>query len=167
MKSRSAKERFLAKVEKTETCWLWRGGLKGGGYGIFYLDGKYCGAHRVSLLLFKSLPFQPGLDAMHSCDNPACVNPDHLSYGTRTQNMQDAAAKGRTRCMADWRGQKNPKSKLSSEQIAEIQARRSAGEQCKKIASDYGISDVRVSQLTKAVTAKSKKAGGGWAIEEF
>jgi hypothetical protein len=143
-------ERFLAKIEKSESgCWNWTAGKKGGGYGAFYLDGKLRGAHRAALNLFKALDLDTPLDAMHSCDNPGCVNPDHISYGSRVENMIDASIKGRIVRVQDWRGQLNPKSKLSPQQIAEIIAAVNAGVSRKDAAERFGISDVRVSQILK------------------
>lgn len=143
-------ERFLSKVEKSECgCWNWTAGTKGGGYGAFYLDGKLRGAHRAALKLFKGFDIDTPLDAMHSCDNPACVNPDHISYGSRSENMVDASRKGRVVRVQDWRGQLNPKSKLSTSDINEIVIQVNGGMSRKDAAKRFGISDVRVSQILK------------------
>lgn len=141
-------ERFMRKVSKSEgSCWEWLGGKKGGGYGAFYLDGKLRGAHRVALLLFKGLDIDTPLDAMHSCDNPGCVNPCHVSYGSRSENMQDASAKGRTVRVQDWRGDLNPKAKLSAEQAHEVVEMVRSGVTRSEAAKRYGITAVRASQI--------------------
>lgn len=92
--------RFHLKYQKSDGCWLWTGLKERSGYGQFYLFTEYNGikvrvyAHRIALLL--KLGFLPGhLEVMHSCDNPSCVNPDHLSLGTHADNMRDSALKGR------------------------------------------------------------------------
>ena len=64
------------------------------GYGTFGFDGKVRKAHRVAYILtFGEIP--EGHHILHSCDNPACVNPAHLRPGTRADNMQDALKRGR------------------------------------------------------------------------
>jgi len=85
---------FLSRVEKTESCWLWLGSFDTFGYGKLWVDGENITAHRYSYTLYKGeIPI--GLNIMHSCDNPRCCRPEHLSAGTQKQNIYDAIAKGR------------------------------------------------------------------------
>jgi len=153
-------DRFMAKVSKVENgCWLWKGSTTEGGYGRFYWKGKTIGAHRVSLYLFNGLSTDNKLDAMHSCDTPSCVNPAHLCYGTRFDNMKDASSKGRTVRVQDWRGALNPKAKLSDEQKAEVIRLASSGKTRAEIANKFGISDVRVGQILKEAGMASELSG--------
>jgi HNH endonuclease len=94
---RTLEERFWSKVIKTETCWLWQGCKKGEGikqqYGGFKIKGKMYVAHRV--VWFLTYGTWPSQWVLHKCDNPPCVNPDHLFEGTPKDNTQDSIKKGR------------------------------------------------------------------------
>lgn len=91
-------ERFWRYVHKTDGCWLWTGGSKNQkGYGQIGLGGKgakHVLVHRLSYTMHKG-EIPDGMLVMHSCDNPSCVNPEHLSVGTQSQNILEAFAKGR------------------------------------------------------------------------
>ena len=90
----SEEERFWAKVDKTETCWLWTASKNWLGYGRFKFQGKTGGAHRYSYLLINgSIP--DGLCVCHKCDVRACVNPEHLWLGTISDNAKDMVSKNR------------------------------------------------------------------------
>lgn len=146
-------ERFMPKVEKTESCWHWRGARKKGGYGHLLVGGRMVGAHRVSLMLFRGIPLETQLEAMHSCDVPGCVNPDHLSYGTHKQNMADASMKGLIRCVNDWSGHRNPKAKLTSADLESIRRMLSAGATVADVALAVKVTKVRIYQLRKKLAA--------------
>lgn len=87
-------KRFWDKVLKTNSCWIWASHISGNGYGYFSLNNKELRAHRVAYELTKG-PIPKGLHVMHTCDNPKCVNPDHLKIGTHQDNMSDMVKKGR------------------------------------------------------------------------
>lgn len=81
----NADERFWLGVEKTDTCWLWRKRIDGGGYGRFSCGGRYVSAHRWSYeRLIGPIPF--GLHLDHLCRTRACVNPAHLEPVTLREN---------------------------------------------------------------------------------
>jgi hypothetical protein len=91
---------FWEKVDRKsdDECWPWLASLARGGYGQFTtsrIDGrKWHRAHRFSFEAHKG-PISDGDVIMHSCDNPICVNPNHLSAGTQRENIADREAKGR------------------------------------------------------------------------
>lgn len=76
-------------------CIEWQGS-KRNGYGRRRYKGKVWSAHRAVLDELGLL--DPTKLVLHKCDNPSCVNPDHLFQGTQTDNMKDMSAKGRATC---------------------------------------------------------------------
>lgn len=78
---------FWNKVEKTATCWLWRGHIGRLGYGVFSMYRKLAKAHRVSYEWAKG-PIGEGLEIDHLCRVRHCVNPEHLEAVTHSTNMR-------------------------------------------------------------------------------
>lgn len=87
------RERFWAKVEKTDGCWIW-GGYLVREYGQHRLGGIKQPAHRCAWVLANG-PIPKSRLVLHRCDNPLCVRPAHLFLGTQLDNMRDKVAKGR------------------------------------------------------------------------
>lgn len=86
--------KFWTKVNKTSSCWLWVGCKNKQGYGQFRVRPKAYLSHRFSWLIHNgAIPDKQYV--CHSCDTPACINPDHLFLGSQTDNMQDMFLKGR------------------------------------------------------------------------
>ena len=87
-------------IGNPEECWTWKGAILHG-YGSFRRDassgGNHVRAHRMMYAIWNG-PVDDNLYVIHSCDNPACVNPKHLSLGTQGDNIFDAWKKKRLRC---------------------------------------------------------------------
>ena len=140
----SLKDRLIAGIKEINSsgCWIWGRYIMKNGYGSLNLTKGTKLAHRLSYELFSG-DIGIKLDVMHSCDNPACINPKHLSLGTRAQNMLDAKNKGRSAI-----GIKHGKAKLNEKQVKEIIQLNLPQ---KVIASMYGISQGHVSEIKSAL----------------
>jgi hypothetical protein len=142
---RPAAVRFWEMVEKTDSCWLWKGKPDTSGYGRFSPDGRPTsqGAHRVSWQWFRG-PIPDDMSVLHRCDVPLCVNPDHLFLGTRGDNNRDRAQKGRN---GDVRGEKVGTSRLTAHQVVEIRRLLSEKVSQYEIADRFGVSQMTVSRI--------------------
>ncbi len=139
---KSFRDRFWAKVEKTETCWIWIGAHNGRGYGHMNLSAgkarKYVGAHRIAWEM-ENGPIPAGMYVLHTCDNPPCVRASHLYVGTQSQNIRDAYQRGR----------KVPAmQKVTDEQVLEIRALRGRW-LLREIAEEYKLTRQHVSDIMR------------------
>ena len=139
--SHSLAERMAARTIVGPSCWEFQGCKVGpGGYGqIDRGGGQRDFAHRVAWELANGQSVPVGLKVLHSCDNPRCVNPAHLSVGTQAENIRESIRKGRYNT---WGIQK-----LNADQVFEIRARGAAGEAQRTIAAAFGIARNTVSQI--------------------
>jgi hypothetical protein len=106
-------ERLLNKVIVNDVtdCWEWQGGKNNIGYGLMRDEKRMRTIHRVSYEEHSQTKIPAGMSVMHSCDNPLCANPAHLSVGTHQQNMLDMYTKGRAKVFGGigMRGKKQPR----------------------------------------------------------
>ena len=130
--SPSFPRRFWAKVNKTDSCWLWTASKTTVGYGMIGIGfgfNRLIGAHRASWILHKG-PIPDGLCVLHNCpggDTPSCVNPNHLWLGTKMDNFHDLMRKGRLVIGRRYHGEQHLKHKLTSDQVKEIRQRHNLG----------------------------------------
>ena len=154
--------RFWSKVDKSGGCWIWTAAKDRKGYGKFSIgpgktkDGTrrngMVSAHRYSYEMANGpIPKHPsfhGFCVLHHCDNPSCVNPDHLFLGTNEDNVHDMDNKGR-RVNKQKKGSAHPNAILNEAKVKEIVASRRDGMSCVTVAMRYGISPVTVSAIMK------------------
>jgi len=136
-------EKFWARVRKAESedsCWEWTGSRLPSGYGRFYPAWKVgVYAHRISWEMANGREIPSGLEVLHACDNPSCVRPDHLSVGTRSDNMQDMLAKGRGGDVGS-PGERHPQHKLTAPQVLDIRSRLASKADRRALAVEFGVS---------------------------
>lgn len=151
--------RFWSKVDKAGPvmrpelgpCWIWTGGRGRGGYGRIHdrTLKRTVYANRVSYELVNG-PLAEGMHALHRCDNPPCVRPDHLFAGTLKDNHDDMVAKGRKpKGEQHWsrlhpklrvRGERQGRAKLNDAAVRDIRRRFANGESRLGLANEYGVS---------------------------
>jgi hypothetical protein len=144
--SRPLEERFWEKVAKAgaDDCWLWKAGRNQYGYGLI----SHRLAHRVSWEIAYGKPVPPGLVVCHGCDNPACVNPEHLWLGTQRDNLQDMFAKGRGKHVVprDNGRERNPMAKLTADDVGKIRSLAGTMTQ-RKLGERFGVGQDQISRI--------------------
>jgi len=133
------RKRFWRKVNvgTGNKCWEWDAGKTGWGYGSFRYRGKIFPSHRISWSLYfeEDIPCEKII--LHTCDNPGCVNPNHLRVGTHKDNVKDRVAKGRSAV-----GERNGRSKCTESDIVLIREMYESGEYNKsQISRLFSIDD--------------------------
>lgn len=124
-------------------CWGWTFGTFSTGYGVFQFLGKARKAHRVAWELTNG-PMPDGMIVLHKCDNPVCINPDHLTIGTQADNRADMESKGRRA-----RGEQNGCAKLTENQALEV---RSSDATQSAEARRFGVSPTTIARIRRRET---------------
>lgn len=162
-------ETLLGRVERDPItgCLMWTGFRDRHGYGRF-LFGRTASGTRANVRAHRFMweavrgSIAPGLFVCHRCDNPSCVEVDHLFLGTPADNSADMASKGRAAALRR-KGEKHPLARLSDAQVVEIRARfardaRGYRSNANQLAIEFGVSHVAVVRI---VTGRSRKFSGG------
>ncbi len=148
---RPLEERLWSRVTKTSdgSCWLWNGYRTPLGYGQIsvFVDGaqKLTYTHRAAWEVSKG-PVAAGLCVLHKCDNPRCCNPDHLFLGSKKDNSNDMASKGRSAFH-----------RLTKRQTVEILCNRGvvSGATMSRV---YGVNQTSISRILSEQTGRQKYA---------
>jgi hypothetical protein len=159
MHSNSVLDRLMKKVEKRQDgCWIWNGAKTGNterAYGVISIKSVRVAPMLVHRVVYESRfgPVPDGLDVCHSCDNRLCVNPDHLWTGTRKQNMQDCASKGRhwsqTGKYSPPKGSSHPMARINEDDVVEIRKLHSSGKSMAEIGRAFGVTKTSVWQIIR------------------
>jgi hypothetical protein len=142
--------------EPNSGCWLWTGGLSSSNYGKLRFRGRSAQAHRLSYDVYKG-PIPEGFSVCHKCDNPPCVNPDHLYAGTAKDNCRDKIERKRD-------GKTNPsppkifvserasQKTLTWEVVRAIRVLRPDFPLCKEIARQFGVTTGQIHKIVRGLT---------------
>lgn len=134
----------------TTPCVEWAGYRDRNGYGK---EGRRVGrnqryAHRAAWEDTNG-PIPAGMHVLHRCDNPPCVNLDHLWLGTHADNMADKAAKGRAARLC---GEFGANAKLTAEQVTAIRTKRAAGALLRELADEFSVHLATISRIARKET---------------
>lgn len=134
----SLEQRFAEKFIKAsdDECWEWFGATNDAGYGQIHKDGKIVYAHRVSYELATGEELPSDVVLLHECDNPPCVNPNHLKPGTHQDNVDDMYRKGRNNNVV---GEHNGHSRLTAHQVRRIKQLLAQKTTERAIATELGV----------------------------
>ena len=154
-------ERFWEKVDKSNECWLWKASCDSYGYGHISVEKMMVKSHRLSWELTHG-PIPCGLYVLHKCDNPKCVNPEHLFLGTALDNARDRDKKGRGACgkrngrftspETTPRGESHHKAKLSESDIVEIRKLLVDGVSHRKLGVMFGVTHATIGAIHRRKT---------------
>ena len=162
---------FWSKVSKD--CWVWTGACNRVGYGHLFWGGEWWLAHRLSWFLTKG-QIPKGMLVCHRCDNPCCVNPDHLFLGTQSDNLRDSVKKGRwNNGDRHWTrrhpekvtcGSSHWNAKLTDSSAREILQMAMSGHSQRALAKRFGVSPRTIQDLLRGATWKhihNQQGGAG------
>jgi hypothetical protein len=133
--------------EDKSNCWLWAKCKNQAGYGRVSVGNSTMKlAHRVAWEIINCRKIPDGIHVLHRCDNPPCVNPNHLFLGTQYDNMIDMRRKGRGTM-----GDTHPRSKLTREEGDKIRKLRADGACYESLCINFGISRVTLWRILEGV----------------
>lgn len=152
---KTVENRFWSKVDKSGDCWEWKAAKLPFGYGLFGYKGKSVKAHRFSWELSNG-EIHYDLLVCHKCDNPSCVNPNHLFLGTHKDNFNDMVEKGRGTIEV----------KLTEQIVKKMVVLYNShlGIRMRHLANEFGVDSVTVSSMLtkktwKSIVWENKKTG--------
>jgi hypothetical protein len=139
------KVKSFCLIDQVTGCWLWQRGKSKAGYAQFGMLGRVIYVHRFVKSLDGLLP--KGVEICHRCNNPGCVNPDHLYVGDRLSNSEDMVRSGRSP-----RGSRHGQSKLTEADVKQIRLSRAEGQTQRIIAAQFGVGQDVISRIVNRRT---------------
>ena len=154
-----------AIIDEETGCWEYQGQIKTNGYGYFTIyvswmriQKRKFAAHRVAYAFFNGVDPKDKF-VCHSCDNPKCINPDHLWLGTHQHNMNDMVEKGR---QALQNGFNNGACKITKENLVEIVRMLKKGYSNKAIADKFSVTHSSISSIRRGKSWSEEGRALGW-----
>lgn len=143
--------RFFGWRVTTAGCWEYEGARNSDGYGCFQVQKKFYLAHRASYETWVG-PIPTGLLVRHKCDNPPCINPDHLELGTQADNVGDRETRNRAYHPS---GDKHWSRRMSLEKARQIRSKYAeGGRSLVSLGEEYGCSAQSISLIVRNLTWK-------------
>lgn len=159
-----AYERMMARTERQpDGCLIFTGATDGHGYANVRVGKRVMNGHRLAWIHRHGQP-PAGLEVMHTCDRPPCLEDEHHRLGTHLENLLDCVAKGRAR-RNPRRGADSPTARLTAAQVAEIRALKGTMGQ-RAIARRFSISQAHVGRIHRGESwapAPEPREGAAWA----
>lgn len=155
------KKRFWSRIRTKDIneCWEWEGAHCPNGYGQMKIpkSRKLITVTRLSLAIAENLNFLPSPKILccHKCDNPKCVNPNHLFWGTHYDNQMDSVNKGRSKPgfnKTNQQGESNVNAKLTKKNVEEIRTLLGQNKSNRSIAETFGVTHSTISSIKKNKT---------------
>lgn len=131
-------------IHTSNGCHEWQGSRSQGGYAMRTINNKSTLLSRLTLEQKLGHPLALGMKALHTCDNPPCINKDHLWEGTQRDNMQDCSRKGRFPAR---KGSLANSSKLDESRVLDIRKLLSTGKTLREIAKQFSVSISTISLI--------------------
>lgn len=141
-------------IDALKNCWNWNGSRDKDGYARTIWLKKHRKLSRFVLFLVSGKELTTAELACHTCDNPKCINPQHLYRGTYSTNNNDCVNRGR-HVSGDLSGENGPNAKLTNTQVEAIRARRKSGALLREIAAEFKTTAATISDICLRNTWKN------------
>jgi len=142
---------YRTRLDRATGCWMWQGSTTGSGYPDCRYNGTHRYVHRLMHIIHNGHLSDEKPFVCHTCDNPQCVNPEHLWAGSHTDNIQDAADKGRVPTpQSHERGEDHHGSKLTENDVVEIREKYANTDLTQyDLADEYGVIQPHIGSIVR------------------